>query len=244
VRAVNLIPADQRAGGAGVGGRSGGGAHAVLALVGGLALLALLYGLAHRQVSSRRAQVVSLKARAEQAQAMVAGLAPYTSFVALREERERAVNQLVDSRFDWAHAFHEVGRVLPTIAAISSIEGRVGSPSGSGASASSSGSAKAPAAVASATPPGTVPTVTLSGCTTSQTAVALTLNRLRLIDGVSEVTLQSSTKSSSAGAGGAAAGTCPPRGPAFTMLLTFNPLPPATALGAASVRPASTGGAR
>jgi hypothetical protein len=244
VRAVNLIPGDQRAGGAGVGGRSGGGAYAVLALVGGLALLALLYGLAHRQVSSRRAQVVSLKARAEQAQATVAGLAPYTSFVALREERERAVSQLVDSRFDWAHAFHEVGRVLPTIAAISSIEGSVGSPSGSGASASSSGSSKAPAAVASATPPGTVPTVTLSGCTTSQAAVALTLNRLRLIDGVSEVTLQSSTKTSSGPAGGAAAGSCPPRGPAFTMMLTFNPLPPATALAAASVRPASTGGAR
>ena len=43
MRAVNLIPADQRAGAAGVGGRSGGGAYAVLALVGGLALLALLY---------------------------------------------------------------------------------------------------------------------------------------------------------------------------------------------------------
>jgi hypothetical protein len=245
VRAVNLIPADQRAGAAGVGGRSGGGAYAVLALVGGLGLLALLYGLAHRQISSRRAQVVSLKARAEQAQATAAGLAPYTSFVALREERERAVSQLVDSRFDWAHAFHEVGRVLPTIAAISSIDGSVGSSSGSGAaSASSSGSSKGSTAVASATPPGTVPTVTLSGCATSQAAVALTLNRLRLIDGVSDVTLQSSTKTSSGSAGGAAAGPCPPRGPAFTTLLTFDPLPPASALGAVSVRPASTGGAR
>jgi len=255
MRAVNLIPADQRAGAAGVGGRSGGGAYAVLALVGGLALLALLYGLAQRQVSSRRAQVASLKARAEQAQATAAGLAPYTSFVALREERERAVNQLVDSRFDWAHAFHEVGRVLPTLASIASIEGSVGSSTGgssAGSSAGSSSSAAAGAAasskasaVASATPPGTVPTVTISGCATSQTAVALTLNRLRLIDGVSEVTLQSSTKASSRSGGGATAGRCPPSGPAFTALLAFAPLPTSAALSAASAVPAaSLGGAR
>ena len=251
MRAVNLIPADQRSGAASAGGRSGGGAYAVLALVGGLALLALLYGLAHRQVSSRRGQVTSLKARAEQAQASAAGLAPYTSFIALREERERAVSQLVDSRFDWAHAFHEVGRVLPPVASIASIEGSVGSPSGSGgssaaaaAAAASSASAKGPTTVASATPPGTVPTVTLSGCATSQAAVALTLNRLHLIDGVSDVLLQSSTKSSSGSAAGTAAGHCPPRGPAFTVVLTFNPLPPATALGTASLRAASTGGAR
>lgn len=253
MRAVNLIPADQRVGGAGVAGRSGGGAYAVLALVGGLALLALLYGLAHRQISSRRAQAASLKVRAEQAQATAGGLAQYTTFAALREERERAVAQLVDARFDWAHVFHEVGRVLPTLASITSIDGvvgsREGSASGTGSSssaanaASGSGGAKAPAGVTSATPAGTVPTVTLSGCATSQAAVALTLNRLRLIDGVSEVTLQSSTKASSGSAGGAAVGGCPSGAPAFTTLLTFAPLPSSSALSAAAA-PASLGGAR
>ena len=43
-------------------------------------------------------------------------------------------------------------------------------------------------------PAGSVPTFTLAGCATSQTEVAQTLDRLRLIDGVSEVTLQSSTQ--------------------------------------------------
>ena len=51
-----------------------------------------------------------------------------------------------------------------------------------------------PARSASATPPGSVPTFTLGGCATSQSEVALTLQRLRLIDGVSKSTLQSSTK--------------------------------------------------
>jgi len=252
VRAVNLIPADQRRGAGGVAGRSGGGAYMVLALLGGLALLALLYGLAHRQISSRRAQVTSLNARTQQAQAAAGQLASYTNFTALREERERAVSVLVDSRFDWAHAFHELGRVLPAGASISSINGAVaagsgstgaaGSPtgaSGTGASKSSAGGATA----VSATPPGSVPTFTLTGCARSQSEVALTLNRLRLIDGVGEVTLQSSAKSTS-GAAASGSSSCPPSDPAFTIQLTFDPLPAASSIKAATAVPASTGGSR
>ena len=40
--------------------------------------------------------------------------------------------------------------------------------------------------------PGSVPTFNLSGCAASQAQVALALDRLRLIDGVSAVTLQAS----------------------------------------------------
>jgi hypothetical protein len=266
VRAVNLIPADQRRGAGGVAGRSGGGAYMVLALLGGLALLALLYGLAHRQISNRRAQVTSLNARTQQAQAAAGQLASYTNFIALREERERAVSVLVDSRFDWAHAFHELGRVLPAGASISSINGAVaagsgstgaaGSPTGAGSgatgaagsptTASGTGASKSSAGGAtavSATPPGSVPTFTLTGCARSQSEVALTLNRLRLIDGVGEVTLQSSAKSSS-GAAASGSSSCPPSDPAFTILLTFDPLPAASSIKAATAVPASTGGSR
>ena len=56
-----------------------------------------------------------------------AQLAPYTSFIALRQQRMQAVEQLVDSRFDWAHAFHEFGRVLPLEVSITSLHGTVGS---------------------------------------------------------------------------------------------------------------------
>ncbi len=263
MKSVNLIPADQRAGAGGAAGRSEGGAYAVLALLGGLALLALLYGLAHRQVSSRRAQVSSMNARAQQAQDAAGQLAPYTNFIALREERERAVSALVDSRFDWAHTFHELGRVLPAGASISSIDGTVatasgaagatgaGSAAGAGSATgagSGAGASKAAAgggsAAASATPPGSVPTFTLTGCATSQSEVAVTLNRLRLIDGVGEVTLQSSAKASSGGGASAASGACPGTDPAFTILLTFEPLPAPSAIKAATVVPASTGGSR
>jgi hypothetical protein len=106
MRAVNLIPQDQRGGATRGAGRSQGGAYAVLGVVAGLALLALVYGVAAHQVSSRKAKLVSVEAQVQRAQANAAQLAPYTSFQTLREQRINAVNQLVNSRFDWAHAFH------------------------------------------------------------------------------------------------------------------------------------------
>jgi len=247
VRAVNLLPADQRVDAAIGGGRSQGGAYAILALLGGVALLALMYGMARHQVSSRRGKVVELNAKVQQVQGAAQRLAPYTSFIAMREERVRAVSQLVEARFDWAHAFHELGRVLPGDALVTSLDGSVGSggeggggsssssspgkgstgASGSAASAASASAGSSSSAVASATPTGSVPVINLSGCATSQAEVARTLNRLRLIDGVSEVTLQSSTKSSGgsgSSSGSSAKGQCS-SGPEFTIQLTFEPLP-------------------
>jgi Tfp pilus assembly protein PilN len=225
MKAVNLIPADQR-GGTPVGtGRSEGGAYALLVLIAGIAVLALLYGKARHEVSSRSAEATSLTSQAQQAQAAASRLAPYTSFAALREKRMQAVDQLVDSRFDWAHLFHELGRVLPAQTSLTSISGSVGS----AASSVVSGKSATPSAtVASATPPGSVPTFTVAGCATSQREVALTLERLRLIDGVSNATLQSSTATFVPGGAtspSSSAGNCPASDPVFTIDVTFEALP-------------------
>lgn len=253
MRAVNLIPADSRSGGGGArAGRSGGGAYAVLVVLGGLALLVLLYGKAHHQVSSRRAEAASLTARAQSATAAAEQLAPYTTFAALHEQREHAVSELVDARFDWAHAFQEISRVLPRDASISSLEGSVGSTSAASASktsstatapASSAATASGASAATSSTPPGSVPTFTLSGCATSQQEVALTLQRLRLIDGVTNVTLESSTK---AAGGGAASGNgkCTAEVPAFTAQVAFEPLPSSSTISSTTKLTAQTGAPR
>jgi hypothetical protein len=260
MKAVNLIPADQRSGAAVGAGRSEGAVYAVLGLLAGLALLAFLYGTADHKISSSKARVATLEAQAQRTTAQANELAPYTSFIALREQRVQEVSQLVGSRFDWAHSFHELGRVLPRGATISSLTGAIGSATGAGAAAAAPaakgagatpaaasatpGAATSGASVASATPPGSVPTFTLSGCATSQSEVALTLDRLRLIDGVSEVTLQSSAKggSSSGGSGG-----CSGKDPVFTVQVAFDPLPATPAPGAASTATAaatSTGAAQ
>jgi len=250
MKAFNLIPAEERGTGSGAG-KSGGGAFVVLGLLGVLAVFALLYGSARHQISSQRGQVATLTAQAQQTQAQAARLTPYTSFMALREQREQAVSQLVDSRFDWAHAFHELGRVLPRDVSLSSLSGTIGSTTGAAGGAGKSSSATSSAAstsatVASSTPPGSVPTFTLSGCATSQTEVALTLGRLRLIDGVGEVTLQSSTMATGGGGGGSGgggSGSCPGHDPAFAMQIAFEPLPSAAAVSSATARSTVSTGA-
>lgn len=251
MRAVNLIPVEQRTGQPVGAGRSQGAAYAVLALLAGLAFMAYSYGNADHQISSRQAQAASLAQQTQQVQQAAERLAPYTSFVAQREERVKAVETLMDSRFDWAHVFHEFGRVLPAGVSVSALSGSVGA---AGAGASSSPTVASGGAVASATPPGAVPTFTLSGCATNQPTVAVTLQRLRLIDGVKEVTLQSSSgaskkaasaASSSSSAGGAGSGSsstgtsgCPIGGPQFSVQIAFDPLPSEAAV-AAVAKPAA-----
>jgi Tfp pilus assembly protein PilN len=248
MRAFNLIPADERSSTGIDTGKSGGGAFVVLGLIAVLAIFALLYGVARHQISSQNAKVATLTAQAQAAQAQAARLAPYVSFMALHEQRVQAVDQLVDSRFDWAHAFHEIGRVLPKDAALSSLSGTIGSTTGAASTASpaKSSTTATGSTVASATPPGSIPTFTLSGCATSQTEVALTLDHLRLIDGVNEVTLQSSTKptGSTGGGGGSASGGCHGSQATFAMLITFDPLPSVSATTSQSTTStASTGAA-
>jgi Tfp pilus assembly protein PilN len=265
MRAFNLIPADERGGASLNGGKSGGSAFVVLGLLGVLAIFALLYGQASRQISSQTGKIATLDAQAQAAQAQAARLQPYVSFKTMHEQRVQAVDQLVDSRFDWAHAFHELGRVLPPDeVALTSLNGTIGSSSGStsaGADTAAGASSKAAAAtgattsaagssgsaatssssVSSATPAGSVPTFTLAGCATSQAMVALTLDRLRLIDGVSEVTLQSSTqaaKGAGSSSGSVSSSGC--SGATFAMQITFDPLPSASAASSSSATPTTT----
>ncbi|MCW3032636.1 MAG: hypothetical protein QOK19_2098 [Solirubrobacteraceae bacterium] len=264
MRAVNLIPSGQRSGAPVGAGRSEGAAYAVLGLLVIVAGLALLYGKATRTVSSDKAKAATLTAEAQQAQSETSTLAPYTSFAALRDQREQAVATLVDQRFDWAHAIHEFGRVLTNQVSISELTGTIGTATGTvtpaapapapapssktasatpasatpaGASATGATATPPAAAVTSATPAGSVPTFSIGGCATSQHAVADAIQRLRLIDGVAEVTLQSSTRGASGA--GATPGTCG-SGPVFQMTVTFEALPSAAASAAAVKSKASS----
>ncbi|MGH2878337.1 MAG: PilN domain-containing protein, partial [Solirubrobacteraceae bacterium] len=141
MRAVNLIPSDQRAGGGSLAGRSGGAALILLALVFGIAALGVLYGSAARNVSKETGEVAKIEAQIAQVQARTGRLQPYISFVQTAEQRTKTVAQLVQARFDWSHMLHELGRVLPADAALGTLNGTIGASAG-GAPAS------APAAAA------------------------------------------------------------------------------------------------
>jgi Tfp pilus assembly protein PilN len=242
MKAVNLIPGEQRQGAGNYAGRSGGGALILLGVIAGVVALIAMYGSAHRQISSQAGEVATLDAQTSAVEARTGKLAAYANFVTVANQRAETVSQLVASRFDWSHTLHELGRVLPSGTALSLLHGAVGSTEGSSAPAPTPG-----AAPTSSTPPGSTPLFTLSGCAESQSVVAQTLQRLRLMDGVSDVQLQSSTKSGAGAASSAGPnGGCPSGSATFSVQVVFAALPalsssgaPGTGTGGASVQAVS-----
>lgn len=223
MKAVNLIPGEHRQGSGSLTGRSSGAALIVLGVVAGLAVLILMYGSANRHISSEKGEVAALNAQASAIQARAGRLTPYTNFVSMADQRTQTVAQLVQARFDWSHALHELGRVLPAGTSLATLHGQVGE-----ATQTSASSAPATGAPASSTPPGSTPAFTLTGCAVSQSVVAQSLQRLRLMDGASEVQLQSSTKpaaGSTGSGGGSGSGGCPGNDPSFTVQIVFTGLP-------------------
>lgn len=239
MRAVNLIPSEQRSGSGSIAGRSGGAALIVLALIVGVAALAALYGTAARQVSKESGEVAAIEAQTRAVSARAGRLTPYTTFVAMAEQRTKTVAQLVQARFDWSHTLHELGRVLPSDSSLLTLQGTAGGASATNSSASSSSAAATPA---SSTPPGSTPLISLTGCSTSQAEVAQTLQRLKLMDGVSDVHLQSAIKSSSSGK--SSSGSCGSGQVTFSITVTFAALPSTPIPTVAPTVPASGASAR
>jgi len=240
MRAVNLIPDDQRERTTGFANRSGGAAYVILGALGALALMIALYGIARHQVSSKESEASRIESEAAQVQAQATRLAPYKTFIGMREGREDAVRELVDTRFDWAHTLSEFGRVLPAGTAITTLEGCVTPPTSSSSggsegcassSSSSSSSSKGASTVTSATPAGSVPKFTVGGCAVSQAAVARAIADLRLIDGVAKAEL---TSSSGGGGGSGGSGGCSGKLVSFGAKVEFQPLPSAPSASSSS----------
>ncbi len=234
MKAVNLIPGEQRQGAGGLSdltGRSGGAALILLGAIVGLAVMIVMYGGAHHSISSQTGEVAQIKAETSAVETRTGRLTPYTNFVTMADQRTETVAQLVQARFDWSHALRELGRVLPAGTSLSALHGTVG------AAGTTPSAAAAGATPVSSTPPGSTPIFTLTGCATSQSVVAQALQRLRLMDGSNEVQLQSSTKAETGGASGAgggsgASGSCSGSDPSFTTQVTFVGLPAAPATSA------------
>jgi Tfp pilus assembly protein PilN len=197
MRAVNLIPVEERRGGGSAG--NGLGSYIVLAVLAIVVAMGAAYTLANRSVSERRAELTSVQAQAQAADAKAQQLNSYTSFSDLRQKRSQTVTSLAASRFDWSHALHEVARTIPSNAWITSLTGTVapGVPlEGGGGGDPLRGSIQSPA-------------LELVGCTVSQKDVSSVISSLRRIDGVERVSLSSAATldGSDSGSGSADSGS-------------------------------------
>ena len=233
MKAVNLIPAEERRTSSG-GGRSGGAAYALLGVLGVLVLVAAAYALSTRQVNHRKAELAQLQSDAAAAEAQVQRLAGFTDFTSLRAKREQTVKSIAASRFDWAHALHEVARTIPANAWLTSLVGTVAPnvSTGGGASANSLRNSLS------------VPAIDITGCTTSQKSVARMLVHMRQIDGVQQVALESSQKSDSgSGGSGTSGGSCnagSDKFPTFAMTIFFKAATPIAGAPTGTTTPAAS----
>ena len=220
MRAINLIPTEERRGAGGAAGRSGGAAYVLLGLLAVLTLVASFYALQKRSVADKRAEVVTLEAKAAATEGTAASLVSFTQFAGLRATRTATVSSLAGSRFDWSHALRELARVVPPKTWLTSLQGTVAP--GVALKVAAGGQTSA---LRAALP---VPAVEIVGCTTDQRAVAKMMTRMRLIDGVVRVALQVSEKGVAAAPGaaaGATAGDCRggvARSPQFAIVVFFD----------------------
>lgn len=197
MRAVNLVPAEERRGAGGPGGRSGGAAYVLLGLLAVLVVVVSLNTLGTRSVGEKRSEIASLEVQAARAEAQASELASFSQFAGLRATRRQTVTSLAASRFDWSHAMREVARVIPPNVWLTDLQGTV-TPDVTLKTTAAAQTSSLRSALA-------VPAVELVGCTTDQPSVARMVTRMRLIDGVTRVALQSSVKAEVAAAGGGGA---------------------------------------
>lgn len=237
MRAVNLIPGESRRGGVSPSLGQFGLAHAVLGLLAVALGLVTVYVLTANTVSSRTSQLATLTQQVSQVQTEVTRLQSYAQFEQLAQQRAATVRQIAGSRFDWHQALSDLSKVVPSDTSLQALSATVSTTSASGASASS-GSGTVRSAI-------NAPAFQLKGCTHTQDQVAQLMSRLRVINGVTRVTLEDSSKGgSTSGTGvsgsGASGGGCPTNGPTFDMVVFFQPSP--TAAGSAAGQTVSTTG--
>jgi Tfp pilus assembly protein PilN len=223
MRAVNLIPVEDRRGLRGGGSGSGVASYIVLGVLAAVVVMSAAYTLTNRSLSDRHAQLESVQSQVETAQAQVQRYSSYTGFTALRQKRTETVRSLATSRFDWSHALHELARTIPSNAWLTSLKGTV-TP---GVSIDGGSTDPLRASLQN-------PALEVVGCTTSQADVSKVISSLRRVDGVERVSLSSSQKleqgsasgggSSTASTGDSGSGDCRNGNahyPQFSMTLFF-----------------------
>jgi Tfp pilus assembly protein PilN len=204
MRAVNLIPGDVRSAPRLRAGSSGVGVYLLLASLAALVVCAGLWASANKQAGDRTVKLERVEAQAAAADKRGVRSASYVEFKRLALDRVQTVKTLSQTRFDWANAMREVGRVLPADVWLTGLSGVSGAGSGS------------PGPATSAAP---APSITLDGCTRSQAKVAGLMARLRAIDGIRGIALKHSEKPDAAGDA-----SCPanrPSDPRFTIAISF-----------------------
>jgi Tfp pilus assembly protein PilN len=184
MRAVNLIPAEQRRGAGGIAGRTGGIVYVLAAGLLVVVMLGVLYAFAVNDVAKRTAALNQVSAEVGTVTAQANSLQPYVQVHQLAQSKVQAVVGLATGRFNWPAAMSQIALALPSDVTLVSL----------GAVASNSSGAATSAVPATTTPSAGGPTFNVVGCASSQSEVATVLARLESVPSVTNVSLLDSSK--------------------------------------------------
>ncbi len=219
MRPVNLIPSEERPGER----RPMRGGPLAYVIVGALAAAVIgvaALAITGNQISESKAEIASLEEERVVVEARAQALDAYTQFHTLREQRVATVTSLAESRFDWERVMRELALILPDDVWLTNLTGTAAS----GVSVEGSTSISLRGSI-----PG--PALELTGCATSQDAVAGFIQALEEIDGVTRVGVPTSVLGEASGESSAssssASATCQTRDfiAQFQMVLAFDAAP-------------------
>jgi len=209
MKAVNLLPEKHRprqpTGGQGKGG------YVVLGVLGAVLVGVLVYVMTLNSINDSKSKIKEATVEAAKLNEEANSLGPYGDFANIKTERVKSVMSLAEGRFDYERLVRELAHVLPPDVWLVSA---TASASGDPTSSTTTPTPPAGAAGAAATPAApSGPTLKLQGCARDQSQVAVTLVRLRELQGATDVSLDHSTRgedntsaAAAAPSGGASAG--------------------------------------
>jgi Tfp pilus assembly protein PilN len=206
VRAVNLIPAEQRRGAGGIAGRSGGIVYVLTGALAVVVILGVVYALAVHNVADNKGELASVTEQVTAVNAQSQALAPYVSFAGVTSTNVGQVTTLARQRFDWPSAMQQLALALPQDVTFTSFSGT--------SSAGVAGAVTPSTAAATPAVTGAGASFTITGCATTQGEIATVLENLASVPGVTNVSLNSTIENSkpkkhSAGSSLAVGSTCP-----------------------------------
>ncbi|MFT4035232.1 MAG: PilN domain-containing protein [Patulibacter sp.] len=186
MRAVNLVPADQRSSIGFNPGQSGGLAYVVVGALGAALLCTYAYANADKQLSQAKRDTQTITATANSHATAAAGYGSYQTALTSVQQRVSAIESLASARFDWAGTMRELARVTPRDVQLSTLSLDVGGGNGAGGA----------------------PTVKINGCAADTETVADFISRLEAMRRVTSVALSNTTAGGTAAGDAAGSGAC------------------------------------
>ena len=183
MRPVNLLPPRYRP--ARASGERPGIGYAALGVLAVLLLMVVLYVITNNGINDAKEKTAQAENERAVAQAKIGELQAYGDFQQVKVQRETAVRNIAQLRFDYERLMREVALVMPKNSYLTAF---TSAPTGTTSTAATGAT-------------GTGPQITISGCSPTHPDVATVIVRLRKLHNVVDVNLSGSAKGAGGGAG-------------------------------------------